>query len=513
MSDRPRLHFVKRWSMRLLGSFILIMIITAVIQYSESLSAKSGLVGFLKTLDETDPGWQWQDLEAKRPILADRQNSMVYIRQMNENRLPNELQVHNYFYDDIAPNEQIDGLIREAMESCRDLRPLEFELVRGLKNLPQGRDHIEIRKNFFSTLLPNVQKSRRAGEYLTYEIELLLDQRQWDQAGEEIIGILNAGAALRDEPFLISQLIRIAMRAIARVRMERILAHGQLKPELLARLQQRFAEEAQENCMLTGLRGERAGLHMMFSAIASGELSTREFLASSGSGPGTALEQLGARALVSMPKVHYTLLETCTKAITIAQKPFHLQQAEIDLLQDEIKTRVGGKTLNINDRFAAMLIPAYANVFEAAIRDRNMMNATMLGLAAERFRIQEKRWPTDINELVPKYLAEVPLNTRTGDPLKIETHEDGIQINLTPIGISPSEKSKIQIFGLWNRNRRHQPGRIYQETDEVAGMGSAAGSAASSGDADMKEELPEPREWNGPIPKQLPSTTLRVTEN
>jgi len=55
-----------------------------------------------------------------------------------------------------------------------------------------------------------------------------------------------------------------------------------------------------------------------------------------------------------------------------------------------------------------------ANRVEFLAPDRE---AARIALAAERFRRAEGRMPTSLDELVPKYLREIPRDVKTGSPL------------------------------------------------------------------------------------------------
>ena len=51
-------------------------------------------------------------------------------------------------------------------------------------------------------------------------------------------------------------------------------------------------------------------------------------------------------------------------------------------------------------------------------RHRQLLRAAAACLAAERFRLAEGRWPADLAEVVPKYLADIPADPYDGQPLR-----------------------------------------------------------------------------------------------
>ena len=64
----------------------------------------------------------------------------------------------------------------------------------------------------------------------------------------------------------------------------------------------------------------------------------------------------------------------------------------------------------------------------ASIRDQARLSCLLSALASERFRLAHKRWPKDLQELVPTYLPEVPIDPFDGKPTKFAQREDGIVI-------------------------------------------------------------------------------------
>lgn len=65
-----------------------------------------------------------------------------------------------------------------------------------------------------------------------------------------------------------------------------------------------------------------------------------------------------------------------------------------------------------------MTIPSYSNLQRRRFQLQCEVDATRIVVAVTRFRKEEGRWPTALDELVPAYLAEVPTDPFDGQPFR-----------------------------------------------------------------------------------------------
>lgn len=59
---------------------------------------------------------------------------------------------------------------------------------------------------------------------------------------------------------------------------------------------------------------------------------------------------------------------------------------------------------------------------------RAVLRCATAGLAAERYRLNEQRWPNDLAALVPRFLEAVPNDPFDGRPLRLRRLQDGLVI-------------------------------------------------------------------------------------
>jgi len=98
-----------------------------------------------------------------------------------------------------------------------------------------------------------------------------------------------------------------------------------------------------------------------------------------------------------------------------------------------------------------------------------------VALAAERYRQARGRWPATLAELVPQYIARVPLDPFDAKPLKLGKHEQGIVVysagmdgidNGGLIGPTPTAPGSDLGFRLWDVKHRRQPAKPLEKPDD-----------------------------------------------
>ena len=274
---------LKWWLKRLVVLFVgfigvLLIIIYGTRAYLQSVGTRE-LASVSRRLDDEEPGWKLEAIEAKRRESAPRpeQNATPLVLKTAE-----QLSEQNKAWstwrgsEDWTPRVLSPNLPREkfhqGMQAHKDSTISARQQARAMRYLERGYYPLAIGDNPYATLLPHVQKSREVATLLEYDALLAALESDPNQAIASSHAILNIGRSIGDEPFLISQLVRIACTKISTQTALQILAWGE--PKLgLAELQAAYRAEADVPFLLVGLRGERAVLHRTFDGLESGKLS------------------------------------------------------------------------------------------------------------------------------------------------------------------------------------------------------------------------------------------------
>jgi len=274
-----------------------------------------------------------------------------------------------------------------------------------------------------------VQKAREVAHWLG------LDARYAALAGRPDGGIkaaraqLVAGRSIGDEPFLISQLVRIACANNASQSAMQVLAWGKPK-DGLAELQAELRTEADFPWLLTGLRGERAIIDKAFADFEAGKLKFSDFRSMMGGSNDSPLEAVGAQLYKGLlPGDHAKALEMLNAYIAAAKLPPHEQLAAIKAIP--LPPRPPEEFRYI---ISSLLLPACGKVSEASIRARSLLLAASVAIACERFRIAHRRWPNSLDEIPKSILPELPADPCDGQPLRYSHLLDGIAVYSVGVG-------------------------------------------------------------------------------
>jgi hypothetical protein len=421
--EKPAISIVKRL---LVGSgvFVLLLVALGIIQhYFVGSQAGNRLKTALADLDKSDPGWRQEDLERARPVLPDLENSALVLRgayKLKPAKLPDWKVMERF--DKLPPPPELLDAERAALLDAQmtALAPVLAE-ARKLADMPNGKHAIVYASHPLATLLPHAQECREIVSLLQYDAMNLSQQGKARESLRSCQAALNAGRSLDDEPFIISQLVRIACIAIAAGRTERTLAMGEPPAEDLARFQAILELEEAHPTAVVGLRGERAMMHILLNGLADGSFSIDELL-----GSGRNVEWY-ERAVLFLWNVrgtarreHPQVMKLMGKAIDIARLPAHEQSAAKSALNREIREMAGQSYL------IRLVMPAMDKFIDASQRKLAQVRCLKTVLAVERFRLARGTWPDKLEDLTPKWLKKVPLDPYDGKPLRYVRVADGV---------------------------------------------------------------------------------------
>ncbi len=145
-------------------------------------------------------------------------------------------------------------------------------IARTVADYTRGRHELELGPTLIDTLLPDAQAARNAARILAADAAMRAHGGDLDGAVDSCRALLNTGRSIGDEPFIISQLVRIAIGSVAMKSMRRVLGQGEPSEAALARLQALVADERDQPVLLHGMRGERATLTEVIRRVGAGEV-------------------------------------------------------------------------------------------------------------------------------------------------------------------------------------------------------------------------------------------------
>jgi hypothetical protein len=433
-----------RWTIRIgLGLGFLVCVGVALVWfYLERIAAegKKQLAAAIAETDALDPRWRWEEIQEDLQPIPDSENSMRVIRQVADSLQGWDatLTIENAGYDEYVleaypANRMLDDQRRSIIRKGLENRQASLSLAVSLKDFPRGRATIRLSPDIVLFLvLPHTHDCRAVTRLLELDIEQVLGHFQTHEAVDRIQAILHAGAGLRDDPSLFSQLVRMHGRRVAVRRTERLLGMADVGDNNLRRLIAHFNAERDEKPLLVGIRGERASFNFLLENLESGRVSLAEMIASGGGNrikETSFLDRFAAsRYHPLLYDDHAFLLVTMNEGFEIAQLPILQQQQAWSNWYDKVLSAKANAIEEKRKLLSFLLLPALDRAGVSALRDHASLSCVLAALAAERFRLAHKRWPKDLQELCPAYLKEVPIDLFDGLPLKFAQREDGIVI-------------------------------------------------------------------------------------
>ncbi len=420
---KPRRRWLKRVGYGLMGllilALILLLLAIPVWAWWHNL-VQQRLDEALAELDRTDPGWRLEEIESAREKIPEGENSarvVLAVARLLPKNWPS--QEFEDLFAHLKPEVQLHQVEFERLEEALRTAQPALEEARKLANMPRGRHRIDYQPNPMDTLLNDQQDSRRVVKLLDYEALLQDQKKDLKAALVSCKESVNAARSVGDEPFAISQLIRIAGVISTCFSIERTLAQGEPPSEELADLQKLVENEDAFPSLVILARGERASVHGMYEAIENSDT------------PLTLLDrtQLGWENYAfgwftrdKFREAHPTMLTVMSRFVAIAKLPLHKQLPAERNLDRELRK------LKDSDPLAVLFIPALQKVSEAGRRKHAYLRCMMAALAAERYRRSQGTWPETLEKLRTKYLSAVPLDPFDGEPLRYSRLKDGLVI-------------------------------------------------------------------------------------
>ncbi len=375
----------------------------------------------LAELDATSPGWRIDDIQAARRIAAPEGNAAEQAVRLRDRFPPGyrdwQKKLTRYYepHPGCLPCEEELALSREVADLCRE----QVAEARNLRHLSGGGIAIVINPNVVGTTLPHLDKIRTVAALLQHDALVSAADGRGDDALDDVLAVLALARGIGDEPFLISQLVRMALASIAVKATERTLWLCEPKEAKLAEVQAALAAEAAVPRLLYGLRGERGAMNLLAENLDNGTLEvtrTVEGLTDSKLPPG-ALTSVPARAL--LPEVQARYLELMNRAIAAAEKPHGPDRAdEFKAIEDDIKTEG-----DLAQAALRRVYPAVSRCHDSDVRVTALLHAATAAVAAERYRHHTKSYPTGWGEwLTP------PVDPFTAKPLLFKPTDTGVVI-------------------------------------------------------------------------------------
>lgn len=335
--------------------------------------------------------------------------------------------ITNFF--PVTPNPQTPAQdVLLALSKFAD----QLALIRAAAERPQARFWINY-EDGFGALLPHLAKTKSLANYLRLRVAALLAEGQTDAALTDTLLAFRLNEAIRSEPLLISQLVRIgAFHVNLTPVWEGLASHRWTEAQLLT-LERELAKADFLADYQTGMNGER------YFSIWSMDFIRR-------SGDANALfeypetdannSDLGAQFLNTTGRILFRLAPAGwfdQNKLSLGRMHVEYIRPMIDAQKQLARPAVSQKATAAiaafrptpYNLFAGMLLPALDKAAQKSATAQTYLNLARVAIALERYRLAQGQFPESLDAIAPKFIANLPHDIITGQPLKYRRTDDG----------------------------------------------------------------------------------------
>jgi len=262
-------------------------------------------------------------------------------------------------------------------------------------------------------LLPHVTSYRAAAHILSLQAHVRAHRGDVGGAAESIRTIFSLGESVKEEPVLVSQLVRIAVDNMACDLLCDLLPHSEFSDEELAAFRADIQAIDNDAALQRAMVGERALTTNMFLNPAS--LDDFDM---------SVVSHLGPR---NDDLVLY--LQFMNDYLAASRKPWPRRLDDTEAVEEHIQTSQAAGINRFRYILTFLTTPAIGATVGAFATNEATIRATDAALAVEQFSRKNGSLPETLDELVPEFLDEVPLDPFDGKPLRYSRRDNACIIH------------------------------------------------------------------------------------
>ena len=331
-----------------------------------------------------------------------------------------------------------------------------IEELRAASRLPYSRFPLNYDSEHpFDTLLPHLAAMKNCSKVLQLRTIAELQAGETDKALTDVTLTLRLTETFRTDPFLISQLVRIAMTEITLQPIYEGLAERRWSDEQLVALDAELAKLDFLADYRFSMRGERAETCATIDYISKEQSYQRyqalfvnmwanESVTLSGQFKNTAK----AVGIYLMPAGWFAQNKICFARreqswITGAIFPKeHLASPQKHREVDQAESKLYNSPARPWNFLAKKFLPALGAAGRKSCREQISVDLARTAIALERYRLARGEFPESLDVLAPQFIAQVPHDVIGGQPLHYRRTADG-QFVLYSVGWNEKDDGGI----------------------------------------------------------------------
>jgi hypothetical protein len=302
------------------------------------------------------------------------------------------VQAASIIVDKMKPSEPM----LTELQSATARRYCRFNINYEEWNKPDG----------YSAIIAHFTLSKWLLRFLNLHAEAEMVLGRTDRALADINVMFRVDDGLRDEPLLISQLVRLACVAGMLEPVSEGLAEQRWSEDQLRVLQERLQKTDLIASTVRALYGERDLCYNQ--SFDQGYMMPRGW---------NRLEQIN---------VNRAFQEAVVPRIDLAAREIKPSvNHSIDLTWQQRHAELGFTSMLHHNIMAKMMVPVFFALPQKLAFAQSEVDMAMLACALERYRLAQGQYPDDLNALIPRFVTVLPHDIITGQPLKYRRTDNG----------------------------------------------------------------------------------------
>jgi hypothetical protein len=324
---------------------------------------------------------------------------------------PSRAQAAPAILEALKTNDTIFAELRVASQKPRALYPVNYEL-----------------EDPWGILLPHLSPLRTGCLRLQLKVAAELALGRNDEASADVILTLSLADTIKDEPTLISHLVRGGCVQFATQSIWEGLAQHAWSDSQLQTFQSRLQSIDLIGEMQWPLAAERAAGFLTFDLLRQNGVVYLVDIGGAGS-PTQFSRTLAKLAGFFIPtgwyyleqvnysRLHQLLIEGTFDPLQKTVSPRRIKN-NMDALQREMPDGRWSRNFLQHKSLSAILLPALGRIPLKSAVAQTAANQAAIACGLERFRLARGQFPETLGELVPQFISSLPHDTITGEPYK-----------------------------------------------------------------------------------------------
>jgi len=321
----------------------------------------------------------------------------------------------------------------EAVLKALSRYDAEFAELREASQRPHSRFNIGYTEdNPLGILLPHLAVVKNLTSVAGLRAKAFLANGEPDKALADVELMFRLADSIKDEPVLISYLVRLACQTIALQPIWEGLEEHRWKPEHRARLQTRLESMDGIAEVKRALKGERAFGNGAIEWLIRNPAMLRDIAHGDSGKPSEPLPgmMLFPKGWFRFEQVNYNRMfdEHILAALTDRADEFDFAKLRSRMTSfDEEMKRQGPPLTAIfgHHVLSRLLLPALHKTSERGVQSHAMIQLARVALALEAHRLAKGNYPETLDSLAPEFLKQVPLDPINRQPLRYGRKADG----------------------------------------------------------------------------------------